>query len=138
MVSIPYRYGITKKKNLKIMIFLSYLVSIPYRYGITQYFRHFQTVLYFFFLKSIQKVCLPYFLLSPFFLIKSRFFSKTKILPSIDRLLGKILQIFQGFSLFFHFLKCHFLQCFQCFRGRQTFLHIFIYLLLNHCIYQYL
>ena len=73
-VSIPYRYGITmKKESLK---YHGAKVSIPYRYGITTVLSPFSGTVFFFRLKPLQKVCRPHFFIIANFLEKSSFFQK--------------------------------------------------------------
>ena len=89
-----------------------------------QYFRHFQTLSYFFFLKSIQKVCRPYFFIISNFPVKSSFYCKIKILLSVDRLFDDFLWILCHFCCFPASKNAIFLSVFKALEVDRLFHNI--------------
>ena len=122
-VSIPYRYGIPKKDRTLICLYgdrFQSLIGTVFQ----QYFRHFQTLSYFFFLKSIQKVCRPYFFIISNFPVKSSFYYKIKISLSVDRLFDDFLWILWHFYCFPASKNAIFLSVFKAFEVDRLFYNI--------------
>ena len=95
-------------------------VSTPYRYGITTVFSPFSGTVFFFRLKTLQKVCRPHFFIIANFLEKSSFFQKIFFRLGRQTFLH-FFKIFIAFSFVFSYSDCRFSQYFQGFQGRQTF-----------------